>query len=47
MKKDELKERLGKADERILVMMKKYPVVFALLTGVPFILGIILGRFVL
>ena len=47
MKKAELKERLDKADDRILVLAKKYPIVMTIMLVVPMLVGIIIGKWAL
>jgi hypothetical protein len=43
MKKDELKERFDKLDERIPVLIKKYPLVSTVMVVVPFVVGVVVG----
>lgn len=44
---NDIKDRLDKADDRIKVLVKKYPVVFAITAGVPFLIGLGIGAFFL
>lgn len=44
MKRDELKDRFAKVDNRIVMMIRKYPVVFAVLVVSSIVVGFILGR---
>jgi len=39
-------DRLEKVDDRIIVMVKKYPVVFGVILGVGLIVGFLAGRFI-
>ena len=43
MKKAEIKARLDKIDDRIPVMLKKYPVVSFVMIMVPFVVGLVIG----
>jgi len=40
------KERLKKVDDRIVVLVKKYPVVFVVILGAGLIVGFLAGRFI-
>ena len=44
MKKSEMKDRITKADDRALVLMKKYPFVFGLVVLVGIVVGFIAGK---
>ena len=44
MKKAEIKSRIKQADDRALVLMKKYPFVFSLVLLVGGIIGFIVGK---
>jgi hypothetical protein len=44
MKTKELKDRVSKVDDRIPVLIKKYPVVFATVVGAGMLIGFIVGK---
>jgi len=44
MKKAEVKERITQVDDRVLMMAKKYPFVFAFMVVVPFLVGFVIGK---
>lgn len=44
MKKAELKDRFDKVDERIPVLLKRYPVVSFVMIMVPFVAGMVVGK---
>lgn len=44
MKKSEIKDRITKADDRALVLMKKYPFVFSLVLLVGLVVGFVVGK---
>ena len=43
-KKEKIKERVSKVDDRILVLMKKYPFVFTVMLLVPLLVGFAIGK---
>ena len=44
MKKAEIKDRITKVDDRIIVMVKKYPFVFAAVILIGVVIGFVVGR---
>jgi hypothetical protein len=44
MKKSEMKDRISKVDDRIPVLIKKYPFVFAAVVLIGVVIGFIAGR---
>ena len=47
MDKEELKDRFDKADDRLILMAKKYPVLLTLLVTVCFVAGLVIGKWAL
>ena len=45
MKKAEIKDRVSKVDERIVALVKRYPLVFGTVVFVSFVLGFIVSKF--
>ena len=45
-KKQSVKDRVDKLDERIPVLVKKYPVVFGVVCGGGFLIGLVVGAMV-
>ena len=43
---NDIKDRIDKADERIKVLMKKYPVVFAIVVTVSLAVGFVAGALI-
>jgi len=47
MKKAEIKDRLDLVDDRFAVMIKKYPVLSAVVIGAAFLIGLVTGWWLL
>ena len=45
MAKEKIKERISKVDDRIIVMVKKYPFVFAAVILIGVVIGFVVGKF--
>jgi len=45
MKKAEIKDRVSKVDDRIMVMVRKYPFVFTAVILIGVLIGFVVGKF--
>ena len=45
MKKAEIKDRVSKVDDRIMVMVRKYPFVFVTVILIGVLIGFVVGKF--